>query len=301
MSEVTQSYRAGYVAIVGRPNVGKSTLLNHLIRQKISITSRRPQTTRHVLLGVQTLPFAQIVYVDTPGIHASEKKAMNRYMNRSATTILNDVDVVLFVIEGLHWSSEDDFVLQKIASIQVPVLLIVNKIDLIKEKKQLLPWLEEIGGKGHFDKIIPVSALRGSQLEVLETEIVSLLPAGERIFPDDQLTDRPMKFLVAEIVREKLTRSLGQELPYALTVEIERYEESGGLVKIGAVIWVERKGQKAIVIGKGGSVLKKIGQSARKDIENLVGTKVYLQLWVKVREGWSDDERALRSLGYGDY
>jgi len=296
--ESSNQYRSGYVAIVGRPNVGKSTLLNHLVKQKISITSRRPQTTRHTILGVHTLPHAQIVYVDTPGIHADGKRAMNRYMNRAATNMLEDVDVILFVVESLRWIREDEHVLAQLEKYPQPIFLVINKVDLIPKKEELLPWISELKGKADFRDIIIVSALRNDRLDLLEQEIIKALPKQENFFPEEQLTNRSLRFMAAEIVREKLTRSLSKELPYSLTVAIEQFKEEPGLISIGAVIWVERKGQKAIVVGKEGKQIKKIGQSARIDLEKLTGEKVYLQLWVKVREGWSDDERALRSLGY---
>ncbi len=223
---------------------------------------------------------------------------MNRYMNRAAINLLDDVDVILFVVEGLQWHKADDHVLEQLGGCSQPVFLVVNKVDLIDNKEKLLPWIAETKDKADFAKIVFVSALHNEQLVQLEEEIVQLLPEQEKLYPEDQLTDRSMRFMAAEIIREKLTRSLGQELPYSLTVEIEYFKEEKGLVSIGALIWVERKGQKAIVVGKQGRQIKKIGQSAREDIEKMVGEKVFLQLWVKVREGWSDDEKALRSLGY---
>lgn len=292
------STRSGYVAIVGRPNVGKSTLLNHLLQYKISITSRRPQTTRHAILGIHTVENAQVVYVDTPGLHTNGKRAMNRYMNRTAAAALEDVDAVIFVVEATRWTEEDENVLDRLKQIRAPVFLVVNKVDQIKNKKQLLPIIENLAVKRHYEDIVPLSALRGDQVSTLENAVIGVLPEGEFLYPEDQVTDRSERFLVAEIVREKLTRHLGKELPYALTVEIEQFEVEGALVRIGAIIWVERDGQKAIVIGKGGQLLKKVGELARIDMETLLGRRVFLRLWVKVREGWSDDERALRSLGY---
>lgn len=292
--------RCGYVAIAGRPNVGKSTLMNSLLECKISITSRRPQTTRHTLLGIHTVGGSQAIYVDTPGLHSNARKAMNRYLNRAAAAVLADVDVVILVVEALRWTAEDDNVVQRLGGVAAPVILAVNKIDQIKSKRELLPWLEEVASKREFTSIIPLSALRGEQVKVLEESVVALLPEAEFLYPEDQLTDRSERFLAAEIIREKLTRNLGKELPYALTVEIEQFEEQEELSRIGAVIWVEREGQKPIVIGKGGRMLKKIGELARIDMESLFGRKVFLRLWVKVREGWSDDDKALRSLGYTD-
>lgn len=293
-------FRSGYVALVGRPNVGKSTLLNHLLGHKLSITSRKPQTTRHTILGIKTAAQAQIVYVDTPGVHQTSRRAMNRYMLRSATRVLQDVDVVVFVVEALQWTEADALVLQHLERVKAPVLLAVNKVDRVADKARLLPYLAEAAGRREFAQVIPVSALRNQGLEALEQEITALLPEGGPFFPEDQITDRSERFLAAEIVREKLMRRLGQEVPYALTVEIESFEDTPGLARIGAVIWVERANQKAIVIGSGGAQLKDTGRQAREDLERLLGKKVFLQLWVKVKEGWSDDERALRSLGYGD-
>jgi len=290
--------KAGYVALVGRPNVGKSTLLNHLLGQKISITSRRPQTTRHRIHGILTTGEGQAVFVDTPGIHFNQKRAMNRYLNRTAGTALLDVDVVIWVVDRPAWLPEDDLVLQRVRSSQTPVILALNKVDRIEDKTKLLPFLESAAQRHPFAEIMPVSALRGINLEAMQHKIMELLPEGEPIFAGDQITDRPMRFMAAEIIREKLLRNLGQEVPHALTVEIERFRTEGAITRIHALIWVERPGQKAIVIGQGGAVLKKIGERARVELENMVDGKVYLELWVKVREGWSDDERALQSLGY---
>lgn len=292
--------KSGFVALVGRPNVGKSTLLNHLVGQKISITSRRPQTTRHRIHGIKTTEAGQAIFVDTPGIHASEKRAMNRYLNKAAGSALGDVDVVVWLIDRPAWLPEDELVLQRISTAGVPVILVINKIDRIEDKDELLPFLQGASENHDFAAMIPVSALRGSNLDVLDRTIMDLLPEGELIFPEDQITDRSMRFMAAEIIREKLIRSLGQEVPHALTVEIEEYKQEGELTRIRALILVERAGQKAIVIGKKGEVLKKVGERARHDLERMLEGKVFLQLWVKVKEGWSDDERALRSLGYAD-
>jgi GTP-binding protein Era len=293
-------FRAGYVAIVGRPNVGKSTLMNHLIGQKISITSAKPQTTRHRVLGIDSGDGYQAVYVDTPGLHLGAKKAMNRYMNRAAAGSLEGVDLVLFVIEAGRWTAEDEMVLSRLAEVTVPVILVVNKVDKFADKTALLPLLAELAKKRDFAEVVPVSALKDSNLPSLRKQVPRYLPQGEAIFEQDQLTDRSQRFLAAEIVREKLMRNLGEELPYALTVEIEQFKEEGGVYDIAAVIWVEREGQKKIVIGKGGAGLKLVGQQAREDMEKLFQYRVFLRLWVKVKEGWSDDERALRSLGYSD-
>jgi len=295
----SEKFRCGYAAIVGRPNVGKSTLMNRILGQKISITSRRPQTTRHRIHGIKTEENLQVVYVDTPGLHKPGKKAMNRYLNQAAVTALQDVDVVVFVLAGTKWTDEDQLVLQRLMNSGAPVILAVNQVDRV-DKEALLPHLNHLSGLMAFKAIVPLSAKTGENVEGLEKEVEKLLPFNSPLFPEDQVTDRSMRFVAAEIVREKLTRQLGQELPYELTVEIESYEQEEGIVNIGALIWVERPGQKAIVIGKGGKGLKSIGQQARHDLEHILEEKVFLQLWVKVKEGWSADERALRSLGYSD-
>jgi GTP-binding protein Era len=292
--------KSGTVALVGRPNVGKSTLLNHLIGQKVSIVSRRPQTTRHRIHGIKTTEAGQAVFVDTPGIHASQKRAMNRYLNRTAGSALADVDLVVWVIDRPGFLPEDELVLERLRMAQAPVILAINKVDRLEDKAVLLPFLESVQTLYPFAAMIPVSALKGGNLENLELKIMELLPEGEPMFPEDQVTDRSVRFMAAEIIREKLLRALGQEVPHALSVEIEQYKEEGGLTRIAALIWVEREGQKAIVIGHQGEVLKKVGERSRLDLEHMLDSKVYLQLWVKVKENWSDDERALRSLGYAE-
>lgn len=293
-------HRCGYVAIIGRPNVGKSTLLNRILGQKISITSRRPQTTRHRVLGIKTTEDAQVLYVDTPGLHRAGGRAMNRYMNRVATAAFQDVDVILFVVEGTHWTDEDQDIIVRLKSTSVPVVLVVNKLDKVSNKGALLPHFQKLSEKKEFAHIIPVSARSGKNVETLEKEIVALLPVAPPLYPEDQVTDRSERFLAAELIREKLMRHLGQELPYALTVEIEKFSMQNDVAHIHAVIWVERAGQKAIVIGKEGTALKEIGSQARQDMEKIFDSKVFLRLWVKVKEGWSEDERALRSLGYDE-
>jgi len=298
---VDDTSRCGYVALVGRPNVGQSTLLNHLLGQKISITSRKPQTTRHRVLGIKTEGATQIVYVDTPGLHKIEPKAINRYMNQTASQAMLDVDVVIFVIERLRWTEEDDWVLEKVKHVQCPVILALNKIDLIDDKKQLLPALQKLSEKFSFAEIFPLSALRGHNLDALETAIKRRLPENPHFFPEDQVTDRSERFLAAELVREKVMRQLGEELPYEITVEIESFKREGKLLTIDALILVERDGQKKIVIGNGGERIRQIGEEARKDMQKLFDSKIMLKLWVKVKAGWSDDERALRSLGYSDF
>ena len=292
--------RAGYAALLGRPNVGKSTLLNRLIGQKISITAPKPQTTRHVILGIQTLPEAQIVYVDTPGLHRQGQRAMNRYLNRAAASVLGYVDVAVLLIEALRWTDEDGDVLQRLASFSRPVVLAVNKADRIADKARLLPFLRDMADRREFAEIVPLSALKGDNVAALEQVIARLLPVGDFLFPAEQITTASERFLAAELIREKLTRLLREELPYALTVEIERFAEEERLTRIHAVIWVERASQKGIVIGEKGTTLREVGRQARQDLERLLGCPVFLETWVKVREGWSDDERALRSLGYAD-
>jgi len=292
--------RCGYIAIIGRPNVGKSTLLNHVLGMKLSITSRKPQTTRHQILGVKTDDCVQAVFVDTPGIHQRRGSAINKYMNRAATSVLSDVDVILFVVQASQWTEEDQAVVAMFEHVKVPVILVVNKIDRMRKKADLLPHLQQLESKYSFHTVMPVSALNGVNLDELEKTVYALLPEGQPLFPADQVTDRSMRFLAAEIIREKLVRELGQELPYASTVMIDRYDEQKDIVHIHATIFVETDGQKSIIIGRKGERLKSIGTRARKEITELVNNKVYLNLWVKVREGWSNDERALRGLGYGE-
>jgi GTP-binding protein Era len=294
------SKRCGYVAIVGRPNVGKSTLLNHILGQKISITSRKPQTTRHQVLGIKTEDQHQIIFVDTPGLHKDASKAINRYMNRAASSAIKDVDLVVFVVDRTAWTEEDTMVLEQIQRAGLPTMLVVNKVDLLADKSELLPHLQVLADKGDFAAILPVSALHKHNVAELEAEILKLLPESKHFFPEDQITDRSQRFLAAEIVREKIMRQLGDELPYAITVEIEEFALEGAILHISAVIFVERKGQKKILIGDKGSRLRSIGTDARRDMELLFDSKVMLRLWVKVKSGWSDDERALRSLGYDD-
>ncbi len=290
--------RCGYVAIVGRPNVGKSTLLNHLIGQKLSITSRRPQTTRHQVLGICTAGVVQSIYVDTPGIHKAATRAINRYMNRAAVSVLDDVDVVIFVVDALKWTEDDALVLERLGSTKCPVILAVNKIDELADKTVLLPHLQWLGQQREFAEIVPISARGGHNVDTLARLVAARLPKRPHVFGPDELTDRTQRFLASELIREKVMRQLGDEIPYQLAVEIEQFREEPGLYRIHAAILVEKDGQKAIVIGRGGERLKNIGTQARLDMEKLFGCKVMLELWVKVRGGWADDERALKSLGY---
>ncbi|GGL92996.1 GTPase Era [Pseudomonas asuensis] len=292
--------RCGYVAIVGRPNVGKSTLLNHILGQKLAITSRKPQTTRHTLLGIKTEGDVQAVYVDTPGIHKENQKALNRYMNKTASAALKDVDVVIFVVDRMRWTEEDEFVLERVRHVKCPVIVAVNKTDRMEDKAELLPQLKWLSEQLPEAEVIPISAQNGVNLEALEKLVAERLPEEEHFFPEDQLTDRSSRFLAAELVREKIMRQLGAELPYQVTVEIEEFKQQGKVLHIHALILVERDGQKKILIGNAGERIKRIGQDARKDMEVLFDSKVMLNLWVKVKSGWSDDERALRSLGYAD-
>jgi len=295
-------YRSGSVAVIGRPNVGKSTLTNALVGAKVSIVSNRPQTTRHRLLGIASVPNGQIVLVDTPGLHRQQGKfkasAMSRVMNRAARGSLEDVDAALLVIEAGRWDEEDTLAYNVLSDAQIPVVLIVNKVDRLKDKSALLPFLAEVSQGRSFAHVHPISALKRKGLEALTKDVLALLPAQPPMFGEDEITDRSQRFLAGELVREQLMRQLGEELPYATTVEIERFTEDGALLRIGAVIWVEREGQKAIVIGKGGTRLKEIGGKARLQMERLFGAKVFLETWVRVREGWSDDEAALKAFGY---
>jgi len=292
--------RCGYVAIVGRPNVGKSTLLNHILGQKLCITSRKPQTTRHTLLGIKTEDDLQMIFVDTPGIHTNQERAINRVMNRSAASVISDVDLVIFVVDRFEWSEADEYVAKYLGNNSTPVIVAVNKVDMVEDKATLLPHLQFLSGKVEAADLVPLSALRKTNLDELEAKIKTYIPEAEHIFPEDQITDRSERFLAAEIVREKITRQLGAEVPYQVTVEIEEFRAEKKITHISALILVEREGQKKIIIGTNGERIKKIGEQARADLESLLDCKVMLRTWVKVRSGWSDDERALRSLGYMD-
>jgi GTP-binding protein Era len=294
---MTQPIRSGYVAIVGRPNVGKSTLLNRLVGEKISIVSRKAQTTRHRITGILTTSDAQYIFVDTPGFQTKFSNALNRAMNRGVTQTLNDVDVVFFVVEAGRFDAKDKAVV-KLLPPDRPVILVVNKTDQLKDRNSLLPFLGEVAAAHDFAAVVPVSATKGRQTEQLLAEARKHLPNDGLMFPEDELTDRSERFLAAEYVREKLFRLLGDELPYATTVEIEKFEVEGNLRRIYAAIVVDRDSHKAIVIGKGGDSLKRIASEARQDMERLFDGKVYLEVWVKVKSGWTDDERLLKSLGY---
>ncbi len=295
--------RCGYIAIVGRPNVGKSTLLNRLLGQKISITSRKAQTTRHRILGIDTQDDCQMIFVDTPGLHVNEARAINRLMNKAASSSTREVDVNVLVVEGTHWNQDDELALQFVKEAKkTPAILLVNKIDNVKDKSELLPHLQWLGEQHSFLEIIPGSAEKGENLDVLYKKLKALMPERQWYFPEDYVTDRSSRFMAAEIIREKLMRNLGNELPYSITVEIEKYDvDEKGMHRISALILVERDGQKAIIIGNKGEKLKVIGRDARIELEKLLEAKVFLQTWVKVKDGWADDERALRSLGYDEY
>lgn len=291
----------GFVAIIGRPNVGKSTLMNHLIGQKVSITSRRPQTTRNRVLGIDTQGEYQAVFVDTPGLHKEEKRAINRLMNRAAESALGDVELILLVVDATLWTDDDEMVFSKIENTKVPVVLVINKIDKLHDKATLLPLIERLSKRVSFKAIVPVSALRSTNLDDLKKLVFESLPEGPHCFSEDSITDRSSRFMAAELIREKLMRQMGDELPYSATVEIEEFKEEENLLRISAVILVERAGQKKMVIGAGGSRIKRIGTDARIDMEKLFDSKVFLNLFVKVKAGWADDERALKSLGYADF
>jgi len=292
--------RCGFVAIVGRPNVGKSTLMNHILGQKLSITSRKPQTTRHQVLGIKTIGPVQAVYVDTPGMHEEQPRAINRYMNKAATSALKGVDVVVFVVDQLAWTTADELVLEKLSSLKCPVILAINKVDKLEKRETLLPHLDMLSRKRDFAEMIPVSALRETNLVPLEECVGRFLPQSVHFYPDDQITDRSERFMASEMVREKITRQLGAELPYSVAVEIEEFKHDGKTLHISAVILVEREGQKKIIIGDKGDRLRSIGQDARIDMERMFDNKVMLRLWVKVKRGWADSERALKSLGMND-
>lgn len=290
----------GYVAIVGRPNVGKSTLLNRMLGVRLAITSHKAQTTRHAILGIKTFDRGQIIYVDTPGIHERSDNAMNRYLNRTAKSVLSDVDLLIFVVEALRWTKEDEKVLSMIRQLEVPTVLAVNKVDRVNQKETLLPYLSDAASRHDFIEIIPVSAKRGNNLENLEEKVLQTLPQNEKIFPEDQLTDRPERFFAAEMIREQITRRYAKELPYATSVEIEKFEALEGRYRIHGIIWVEKPGQKGIIIGKNGLALKAMATEARKAMEKFFDTKVHLEVWVKVKKSWSSDQAALERLGYSE-
>jgi len=293
-------HRCGTAAVVGRPNVGKSSLLNALVGERLSITGPKAQTTRHRILGIVTRPAGQILLLDTPGLHRPDARAISRQLNRTARQVLGDADVIVHVVEAGRWGEEDEGVWQMLSGSSRPKLLALNKIDLKKDKSTLLPFIAKVTGARPYDAVVPVSARAREGLAELEQAIIERLPAGPALHGEDEFTDRNERFLAAELVREQLMLRLSQELPYSATVEIEQFDDKDGRCRIGAVIWVERDGQKSIVIGAGGAQLKAIGTAARHAMERLFGRRVFLRLWVKVRENWSDDEAALRRFGYGE-
>lgn len=291
----------GLIAIVGRPNVGKSTLMNSLLGQKISITSKKPQTTRHRILGILTEEHNQAILLDTPGLHSDEKRAINRLMNRAASSSIAEVELVLFLVEGTHWTNDDEMVLTKIKHANVPCILVINKVDNVQDKETLLPHLQKISAKHDFTDVLLISASKGDNVDKIKALCFKALPEGEFWFPEDHITDRSSRFMASEIIREKLMRFTGDELPYSTTVEIEQFKQDAkGILHINALILVERASQKRMVIGNKGERLKTIGQEARRDMQLMFEQQVFLETWVKVKSGWADDERALRSLGYTD-
>jgi GTP-binding protein Era len=293
----SSEFRSGFAALVGRPNVGKSTLLNALVGEKLSIVTPRPQTTRHRILGVVTLPHAQIAFVDTPGLHVKAARALNKAMNRTAAAALEDADLVVLVLEALRWTSEDELVLKRIVRAAKPAIAAVNKIDRVRPRERLLPYLAELGARHSFLASVPVSALRAGNIPDLRDTIAAHLPRGPALFPQGELSDRGESFRIAETIREKLTLELNQEVPYGIAVEVERLAEEEGVLTVDAAIWVDREGQKPIVIGARGERLKRVGRSARLALNEMLGRRLHLNLWVKVRENWADNARALRELG----
>jgi GTPase len=288
----------GYIAIVGRPNVGKSTLLNRILGQKLAITSHKAQTTRHAILGIKTRIEGQMLFVDTPGIHHRGGSALNRYLNRAALTTLTDTHLALFVVEALRWTAEDSKALAAIVTAGVPVIAVINKVDRVANKETLLPYLQTLAQRHEFAALIPVSATNGDQIELLEQAVLAALPESELLFPAEQLTDRSERFFAAELVREQLMQRYGEELPYCTSVEIERFEQTNGRYHIHALIWVERPNQKAIIIGKHGEALKATATQARLEMQKLFDCSVHLEVWVKIKKSWSSDESALAGLGY---
>jgi len=295
-----EDFRFGYVSIVGRPNVGKSTLLNQVLGQKVSIVTAKPQTTRQTLAGIKTTDRGQVVYVDTPGIHHSAKRALNRYMNRVAKASFRDVDMVMFLVEAGAWTRQDEYIARALSAVDVPVMLVLNKVDLVPQKETLLAFVDEHFSDGDYEGIMMVSAINGNGVDELEEQVLQRLPFSRPFYDQDQFTDRSERFLAAEMIREQLTLRLHQELPYALTVQIEEFRRNKDLLTIGAIIWVERESQKQITIGKKGIVLKQVGSKARVVLEELFGEKVFLRLWVKVSRDWSDSDKLIERFGYTD-
>jgi len=299
--QAQSDFRCGYVALVGRPNVGKSTLMNQLLGQKLSIVTAKPQTTRQQITGIKTTDQGQIVFLDTPGIHLAARKALNRYMNRIARAALNDVDVVLFLIEAGRWTQQDEHVVRAMKDLTVPVILVVNKVDLVPDKQRLLAFLKEDVNTSRFDDVLMISAKKGDGVPDLESLVMRKLPFSRPFYDESQFTDRSERFLAGELIREQLMLRLHQELPYAMTVEIEEFKRTPELLRLGAIVWVERDSQKQIVIGKGGQVLKQVGSRARAALEELFEQKIFLRTWVKVSKDWSDNEKSLRELGFEEF
>lgn len=293
-------YRAGTIAVIGRPNVGKSTLINSLVGAKVSIVSPRPQTTRHRLLGIATFPVGQLMLVDTPGIHGNQKRAMNRYMNRAARGAVSDVDAAILMIEAGRWVEDDTLAYSALKESGVPCVLVINKVDKIPDKTKLFPFIAEVTAGREFASVHLISAMKRKGTDVLVKDLIAMVPESDPHYPEDEITDKSQRFLAAELVREQLMLRLGDELPYSATVEIEKFEEDGALLRIAAVIWLERESQKPIVIGKGGERMKAISTGARLGMERLFDRKVFLETWCRVREGWSDDEAALSRFGYSE-
>lgn len=299
---MSKPFRSGFVALIGRPNVGKSTLLNRLVKQKISITANRPQTTRHTITGINTSGSSQIIYVDTPGLNNATKGTLNKRMNKAARSSIVGVDCIVLMIGQKGWTSFDEAVADILQETRAPIVLVINKIDLLKDINSLLPVIEsskKIKGL-NFQEIIPISAQNGENVARLEEKLIELLPEQPKLYSDEQVTDKSDRFLAGELVREQIFRLIGEEVPYAVAVKVEKFKHEGKLLRIEAIIWVEKKGQKAILVGKAGSQIKKIGTQARKAMESTFGKKVFLELWVKVRENWRDNEQALRMFGFGD-
>lgn len=299
-TEATRAHRFGHVAVIGRPNVGKSTLLNALVGTRLSIVTPKPQTTRHRILGIASRDDAQVAFIDTPGLHQGGKRALNRQLNRIARQVPGEADVLVHVIDGVRWRDEDEDVWKLVATQAAPCLLAINKVDKLADKKALLPFAAGITRERRYHAVHFIAARRGDGVPALLDEIVTLLPEGPSAYAEDEFTDRSERFLAAELVREQLMLQLAAELPYAIAVEIERFEDATDITRIGAVVWVEREGQKGIVIGAGGAQLKKIGSAARRAMERTLGRSVFLELWVRVRESWSDDANALRQFGYSE-
>jgi len=292
--------KCGYVAVIGRPNVGKSTLINKIVGEKVSIVTAKPQTTRHQILAIHTSPKGQILFIDTPGMHVGQKKALNKYMNKAAASAVQDVDLILFLVESLKWTKDDEQALKALAYTKTPVILVVNKSDLIANKEKLLPYAHKVFQVYDFSDIYYISASKGKGTQDLEDKIYHYLPESENYFQDDQLTDKSTKYLVSELIREQLMLRLHQEIPYSSTVEVESYKDDGPIVHIHALIWVEREIQKNMIIGKGGETLKTVGSLSRREIESLIGKKVHLKLWVRVKSAWANSDRLLQQLGYKD-